>query len=170
MSLALPPKPRVLNNSKNKRLAIVASKYNEVYTDALVDNVIDELGDYLPQSRVDLIRVPGAFEIPVAIKALLELDQPNCVIALRVIIRGKTAQADLVARSVTDALQRLALDYKTPVIHEVLLVEDEAQAHLRGLGSELNRGIEAGRAAASMVEVFSELDRGDSLRMHPSNA
>ena len=85
MSLALPPKPRVLNNSKNKRLAIVASKYNEVYTDALVDNVIDELGDYLPQSRVDLIRVPGAFEIPVAIKALLELDQPNCVIALSLI-------------------------------------------------------------------------------------
>lgn len=168
MSVALPPKPRVFSTRRNK-LAIVASKYNERYTDALVENVIEELGEYLPQARVDLIRVPGAFEIPVAAKALLELEQPTCVIALGVIIRGETAHADLVARSVTDALQRLALDYNTPVIHEVLLLADEEQAEARCLGDELNRGVEAARAAATMVEIFSELDRGDSLRMHPSN-
>ncbi|MFP6899070.1 MAG: 6,7-dimethyl-8-ribityllumazine synthase [Roseibacillus sp.] len=168
MSLALPPKPRVLN-TKGKKLAIVASKYNEVYSDALVDHVIEELVDYLPQARVDLIRVPGAFEIPVAVKALLELEAPICVIALGVIIRGETAHADLVASSVTDALQQLALEYNTPIIHEVLLVEDEAQAHVRCLGEEMNRGIEAARAAAAMVEVFSELDRSGSLRMLPSN-
>ena len=168
MSLALPPKPRVLN-TKGKKLAIVASKYNEVYSDALVDHVIEELADYLPQARVDLIRVPGAFEIPVAVKALLELEAPICVIALGVIIRGETAHADLVASSVTDALQQLALEYNTPIIHEVLLVEDEAQAHVRCLGEEMNRGIEAARAAAAMVEVFSELDRSGSLRMLPSN-
>jgi 6,7-dimethyl-8-ribityllumazine synthase len=168
MSLALPPKPRVLN-TKGKKLAIVASKYNEVYSDALVDHVIEELVDYLPQARVDLIRVPGAFEIPVAVKALLELEAPICVIALGVIIRGETAHADLVASSVTDALQQLALEYDTPIIHEVLLVEDEAQAHVRCLGEEMNRGIEAARAAAAMVEVFSELDRSGSLRMLPSN-
>ena len=125
--------------------------------------------DYLPQARVDLIRVPGAFEIPVAVKALLELEAPICVIALGVIIRGETAHADLVASSVTDALQQLALEYNTPIIHEVLLVEDEAQAHVRCLGEEMNRGIEAARAAAAMVEVFSELDRSGSLRMLPSN-
>ena len=168
MSLALPPKPRVIN-TKGKKLAIVASKYNEVYSDALVDHVIEELVDYLPQARVDLIRVPGAFEIPVAVKALLQLEAPICVIALGVIIRGETAHADLVASSVTDALQQLALEYNTPIIHEVLLVEDEAQAHVRCLGKEMNRGIEAARAAAAMVEVFSELDRSGSLRMHPSN-
>ena len=168
MSLALPPKPRVIN-TKGKKLAIVASKYNEVYSDALVDHVIEELVDYLPQARVDLIRVPGAFEIPVAVKALLELEAPICVIALGVIIRGETAHADLVASSVTDALQQLALEYNTPIIHEVLLVEDEAQAHVRCLGEEMNRGIEAARAAAAMVEVFSELDRSGSLRMLPSN-
>ena len=168
MSLALPPKPRVLN-TKGKKLAIVASKYHELYSDALVDHVIDELVDCLPQARVDLIRVPGAFEIPVAVKALLELEAPICVIALGVIIRGETAHAALVASSVTDALQQLALEYNTPIIHEVLLVEDEAQAHVRCLGEEMNRGIEAARAAAAMVEVFSELDRSGSLRMLPSN-
>lgn len=169
MSQSLPPKPRVLNN-KYSKLAIVASKYNEVYSDGLVDNVIDELSHYLPQARVDLIRVPGAFEIPVAIKALLELEQPICVIALGVIIRGDTSHADLVARNVTDALQRLALEYRTPVIHEVLLVEDEAQAHVRCLGDQMNRGVEAARTAAAMVEVFSEIDRKGSLRIQPKNA
>ena len=169
MSLSLPRKPRVLNN-KYSKLAIVASKYNEIYSDGLVDNVIDELSHYLPQARVDLIRVPGAFEIPVTIKALLELEQPICVIALGVIIRGATSHADLVARNVTDALQQLALEYRTPVIHEVLLVEDEAQAHIRCLGDELNRGVEAARTAASMVEIFSELDRKGSLRIQPKNA
>ena len=169
MSLELPRKPRLLNTKHNK-LAIVASKYNEVYSDALVDNVIDELSHHLPQARVDLVRVPGAFEIPLATKALLELEQPICVIALGVIIRGDTSHADLVARNVTDALQQLALEYRTPVIHEVLLVEDEAQAHVRCLGDELNRGVEAARTAASMVEIFSELDRKGSLRIQSKNA
>lgn len=168
MSVALPPKPRVISTKHNK-LAIVASKYNEVYSDALVDNVIDELGEYLPQARVDLIRVPGAFEIPVAVKALLELEEPMCVVALGVLIRGETAHADLVASSVTDALLQLSLEYRTPVIHEVLLLNDEAQAHVRCIGEEYNRGVEAARAAAAMVEVFGELDRTGSLRMHPSN-
>ena len=169
MSLALPPQPRIINNKYNK-LSIVASKYNEVYTDGLVDNTIEELAEYLPQARIDLVRVPGAFEIPVAAKALLELEAPVCLIALGVIIRGETAHADLVASSVTNSLQQLALEYKTPVIHEVVLVETEAQAHVRCLGDEMNRGVEAARAAASMIEVFSELDRSGSLRMHPSNA
>lgn len=168
MSVALPPKPRVISTKHNK-LAIVASKYNEVYSDALVDNVIDELGEYLPQARVDLIRVPGAFEIPVAVKALLELEEPMCVVALGVLIRGETAHADLVASSVTDALLQLSLEYRTPVIHEVLLLNDEAQAHVRCIGEEYNRGVEAARAAAAMVEVFSELDRTGTLRLHPSN-
>ena len=108
MSLELPRKPRLLN-TKQTKLAIVASKYNEVYSDALVDNVIDELSHHLPQARVDLVRVPGAFEIPLAIKALLELEQPVCAIALGVIIRGETPHADLIARTVTASLQQLAL-------------------------------------------------------------
>ena len=168
MSSELPCKPRVFN-SKRTRLAIVASSYNERYTDALVDAAIDELGDFLPQARVDLVRVPGAFEIPVTVKAMLELEAPTCVIALGVIIRGETQHADLVAGTVTNALQDIALKYSTPIIHEVLLLDDEEQAKKRCLDPELNRGIEAARAAASMVEIFHELDRTGSLRMHPSN-
>lgn len=168
MSSAVPPKPRLLGN-KRTRLAIVASKYNETYTDALVNATIEELGSYLPQARVDLIRVPGAFEIPVTVKALVSLEAPAVVIALGVIIQGETSHAELVARSVTDGLQRIALDSKIPIIHEVLLLENEEQAKQRCLGGEKNRGMEAARAAAAMVEVFDEIDRSGNLRMHPSN-
>ncbi|MDA0766367.1 MAG: 6,7-dimethyl-8-ribityllumazine synthase [Verrucomicrobia bacterium] len=168
MSKALHQKPRMLGN-KRTRLAIVASKYNERYTNALVDAVIDELGEYLPQARVDLVRVPGAFEIPVTVKALINLEQPTVVIALGVIIEGETAHADLVARSVTDALQKIAVQSRTPIIHEVLLCSTEEQAAQRCLNEDMNRGIEAARAAAAMVDVFSEIDRNGNLRMLPTN-
>jgi 6,7-dimethyl-8-ribityllumazine synthase len=157
MSTALPPKPRIIG--PRVRVCIVAAKYNEQFADALVDNTVAELGELMPATRIDLIRVPGAFEIPVAAATVLQRLRPAAVIGLGVIIRGATAHADLVARSVTDALQSLAVQHKVPVINEVLLVDDEKQAYARCIGANLNRGREAARAAASMVDVFHELDR-----------
>ncbi len=157
MSSALPPKPRIIG--PKVRICIVASKYNEQFTDALVENVIEELGELVPQGRVDLIRVPGAFEIPMIVASILERDPPACVIALGLLIRGSTEHADMVANSVTQALQQLAVQSLRPVIHEVLLVADEKQAYARCIGAQLNRGREAARAAASMIDVCQELDR-----------
>jgi len=157
MSSALPPKPRFIGTKT--RVCIVAAKYNERFSDALVENAVEELGELMPNARVDLVRVPGAFEIPATIELVFSRDLPNVVIALGVIVRGATAHADLIARSVTDALQQLAIDHRKPVIHEVLLVEDEKQAYARCIGTKLNRGREAARAAAAMVEVFREIER-----------
>jgi 6,7-dimethyl-8-ribityllumazine synthase len=157
MSNALTPKPRIIG--PKVRICIVASKYNEQFTNALVENAIEELGELVPQGRVDLIRVPGAFEIPVMVASVLDRDPPACIIALGLIIRGSTQHADLVGSSVTDALQQLAIASLRPVIHEVLLVDDEKQAYARCIGSQLNRGREAARSAAAMIDVFQELDR-----------
>ena len=157
MSSALPPRPRVIG--PKVRICIVASKYNEQFTDALVQNAIEELGELVPQGRVDLIRVPGAFEIPVVVGSVLFRDPPACVIALGLIIRGSTEHADLVGSSVTAALQELAVRYLKPIIHEVLLVDDEKQAYARCIGAQMNRGREAARAAAAMIDIFQELDR-----------
>lgn len=164
MSSALPPKPRIIG--PKVRICIVASKYNEQFTDALVENAIEELGELVPQGRVDLIRVPGAFEIPVMVASILDREPPACVIALGLIIRGSTEHGDLVASSVTNALQKLAVEHLRPVIHEVLLVDDEKQAYARCIGAQLNRGKEAARAAASMIDTFQELDR--SMPRNPS--
>lgn len=157
MSSAFPPKPRIIG--PKVRICIVASKYNDQFTNALVDNTIEELGVLVPQGRIDLIRVPGAFEIPVMVASVLERDPPACIIALGLIIRGSTEHADLVGRCVTDALQQLAIQSLRPIIHEVLLVADEKQAYARCIGNQLNRGREAARAAASMIDIFQELDR-----------
>jgi 6,7-dimethyl-8-ribityllumazine synthase len=159
MSSALPPKPRIIG--PRMRVCIVASKYNEQFSDALVENTVEELSELMPQSRVDLIRVPGAFEIPVTVAAVLGRGDapPACVICLGVILKGATSHADLIAGSLTQSLQQLAIQHKVPIIHEVLLVEDEKQAYARCIGAKLNRGREAARVATSMVDVFSEIER-----------
>jgi 6,7-dimethyl-8-ribityllumazine synthase len=89
----------------------------------------------------------------------MQRDDLNCIIALGLIIRGDTHHADLVASSVTQALQNLAVQHCLPVIHEVLLVEDEKQAHARCIAASMNRGREAARAAAGMIDVFSEIEK-----------
>lgn len=155
MSTALLPKPRIIG--QKARICIVASRYNEKFTDSLVENCSEELAKLIPMARVDVIRVPGAFEIPVAVASVMERGQVQCVIALGVIIRGDTGHADLVAASVTDSLQGLAVGNVVPVIHEVLLVENEKQAYARCIAAASNRGVEAARAAAGIVGVFAEI-------------
>lgn len=157
MSTALPPRPRVIG--PRTRICIVAAKYNEEFTDSLVDNTVEELGELMPNTRIDLIRVPGAFEIPVTAEAVMQRQAPYCLIALGVIIKGATAHAELVAQSTTDALQQIATRHAIPIINEVLLLDDDKQAYARCIASKLNRGREAARAAAAMVDVFIELDR-----------
>jgi len=169
MSDIIAPKPRVLAGGKI-RISIVAAKFNPEYTDALVENTVDEIDGHGSSVRVDLVRVPGAFEIPIICKALIEAEKPDCVIALGCIIRGGTSHADLVATSVTDALLKLSLDTNTPIIHEVLLVEDENQAYARCIGKKLNRGRDAARSALDVVAVMGEIRKeNQSLRLHPSN-
>lgn len=157
MSNALPPKPRIL--SPKSKLTIVAAKYNETFTDALLDHTVEEISELIPNGRLDVIRVPGAFEIPMMVAQVIERSSPDCVIALGLLIRGSTAHADLVAQSVTNALQTIAINTGVPVIHEVLLCDDEKQAYARCIGDQLNRGREAARAAATMVDVIQELNR-----------
>jgi 6,7-dimethyl-8-ribityllumazine synthase len=169
MSAIIPPKPRVPVGGK-MRISIVAAKFNQQYTDALVENTVEEIDQFAPNARVDLVRVPGAFEIPVICKALLEEEQPDCIIALGCIIRGGTGHADLVATAVTESLMSLSVEKTTPIIHEVLLVEDEKQAYARCIGQTINRGREAARSALEIIDVMNEVNRANqSMRLHPSN-
>lgn len=139
-------------------IVIVASRYNERYTNALVDHCVDELNNILPNGKTEIIRVPGAFEIPVAVQAIAKAKGsrpvPSAIIALGVIIQGSTDHADLVGTSVTTALMNTALETSIPVIHEVLLLESEQQAEDRCISLGKNRGREAAGTAVSMAELF----------------
>mgnify|MGYP000064831029 CR=1 FL=1 len=142
--------------SRGGRFALIASRYNARFTDALVKSaraVLRAAG-----AEIQVVRVPGAFEIPVVAARLARTAVPpfDAVVCLGVVIRGETAHADLIGRAVTDALARIQLEYEIPVIHEVLLLDNEAQARARCLG-KLNRGREAAETALEMVAVMRGL-------------
>jgi 6,7-dimethyl-8-ribityllumazine synthase len=99
--------------------------------------------------RVTVVRVPGAFEIPLAVQRLAR-KRVDAVIALGVIWQGGTDHADLIARECARACMEIALREDVPVIFEVLTVRTEAQARARCLGRKLNRGAEAARTALEM--------------------
>lgn len=158
MSNELPSRLLQLH-SRGSRITIVASTYNEKFTNALVDNCTSELDEAAPYAQVEVVRVPGAFEIPVMVKRLLSVSpdiRPDAVIALGVIIRGSTAHADLIGTAVTQQLLSMSCESLTPIIHEVLLLDNEEQAFARCIAAALNRGRESARTALRMCEVVEE--------------
>jgi len=146
-----------INPPKGCRIAVVASQYNAEYVDSMLEGALSTLSPF-DQLEVLTIRVPGAFEIPVVVSELLggETDS-EAVICLGVVLRGKTTHAQHITESVTDALMQLQVDYRTPVVHEVLLLEDRQQASERCLDPEHNRGVEAAQTALRMVSVLHQL-------------
>ena len=142
---------------QRRTFAIVASQYNPEFVKGLVDSTRAELESIVPGSTVGIYEVPGAFEIPVVTQEVANAGGIDAIIALGVIIEGATAHAELIGRSVTTSLQDISLRFRIPVIHEVLLVKDEAQARERTLGEERNRGREAARAATRMAQIMSEI-------------
>ena len=152
MSTALPTRPRSFGS--NSTIAIVRSKYNEELTQSLLDSCLKELKQILPDAVVTVTETAGSFEIPMAVEHVIKAQQPEAVIALGLIIRGETMHGDLIAASITNSLQEIAVRHVKPVIHEVLLVNNKDQAYARCIGSDLNRGHEAARAVHTMLKAF----------------
>lgn len=163
MSQNGPSRPRTLHEPVS--IAIVASLYNNTHVQGLLDSACEEINEIAPNAAITVYRVPGAFEIPVCIENVLRHSRPDAVIGFGVIIRGATEHGDLVGASVTDALQKLAIRHCTPVVHEVLLVNNEQQAIERCLGTTLNRGTEAARVAVQMISLFRKMS--DSFAGEP---
>lgn len=160
MSTELPGRKSILRI--NSHITIVASTYNEKYTTALLENCVAELRVVAPSAQVEVLRVPGAFEVPMAVSRAISgvpsNRRPDVVIALGVILRGSTAHADLIGGAVTEKLLSIACETLVPVIHEVLLLDNEEQAFARCVASALNRGREAARAAAEMASFCDVFD------------
>jgi 6,7-dimethyl-8-ribityllumazine synthase len=139
------------------RYAVVASQYNAKYVDAMVRAARRELARG-GAGKIAVYRVPGAFEIPVVAARLAHgRPQPAAVICLGVVLRGETTHAEHVGVGVTQALIRLQIDTGVPMIHEVLLLENEDQARVRCLGDEHNRGTEAAQTALAMAALLRRL-------------
>ena len=150
-----PTRPRA--SDKQRTFIIVASQFNAPYVEGLVDHATKELRALAPNANVSIERVPGAFEIPVVVRELALQEKANAVIACGVILKGKTDHAQNLSRSVTDALQRIAIGHGVPVIDAVLSFDNEIQARERCLENKINRGTEAARVAVKIADVMSKL-------------
>jgi 6,7-dimethyl-8-ribityllumazine synthase len=133
--------------SSKFRFALVASLFNREYTDALLHSAQDALKGH----ELTVVRVPGAFEIPLQVQRLAKTKRYAAVLALGLVWQGKTAHAQEILRAVTDALMLISLENDVPVIHQVLAVATEAEAKARCMGVKLNRGIEGAQAALALA-------------------
>ncbi len=134
--------------------AIVASRYNAAYVDAMLRAARRELRR--AGARVQVVRVPGAFEIP-AVAARLAETRPAAIICLGVIFQGETSHAQHVGWGVTHALAQIQVRHQLPVIHGVFVFEQREHARVRCLGARHNRGIEAAQTALEMARVMAGL-------------
>lgn len=159
----LTPVRETAQRTPKASFVIVASQYNARYVNSMVRaarTVLAKAG-----AKVQIIRVPGAYEIPLAAARIAHLRQGDesrtgfAIVCLGVILRGETVHAAHIGEAVSRALMEVQLRYEVPVIHEVLLLENEAQARVRCLGRKHNRGAEAAQTALAMARLMTTLSR-----------
>ena len=142
------------------RFAIVASLYNRRYVDGMLKPAVAALRQ-AGAAEVKVVRVPGAYEIPVVTARLAggqgRAGRFDAILCLGVILRGATTHAQHIGEAVTMALSQIQLQHGVPVIHEVLLLENEPQAKERCLSRDHNRGAEAAHTAIDMAALMRDL-------------
>ncbi len=157
MSLAVPSVVSI--SGAPFRVGIAAARFNERLVDALLAQVTDCLkASGVKASRLDVVRVPGSNELPVAVQLLAARARYDVLIALGLLIRGDTIHYELIADATTHALQRVALDLRTPVINGVVVAENQAHAEARCRG-KIDRGAEFEQSAWEMAALKRRLSK-----------
>ncbi|MGM0704199.1 MAG: 6,7-dimethyl-8-ribityllumazine synthase [Pseudomonadota bacterium] len=137
------------------RYVIVVGRFNHHVVDSLVEGAVDSLVRHgVDADNIDIVHVPGAWELPLAVKRVLARVQPDAVIALGAVIRGGTPHFEYVAGGCNTALGNLQLEFDTPVANGVLTVNSIEQAIERAGTKAGNKGAEAAMAAMEMVSLL----------------
>ena len=145
-------------NGTRRAVGIVVSRFNGEITQRLLDGALEELEQHgvLPEA-VEVMPVPGAFELPLGAMALARSRRYACVLALGCVIRGDTPHFDFVSAEAASGVQLAALETGVPVAFGVLTCDTAEQAHARAGGAHGNKGVEAARSALEMVESLAQL-------------
>ncbi len=140
------------------RVAIVAARFNAEYVDELLEGCRRRLGEAeITGDRLEIFRVPGAFELPVAAQALAQARKFQAIICLGCIIRGDTPHFDFVAGESAHGIARVALDHTIPVLFGVLTTNTAQQAKDRLGGTHGHAGERAAEAALEMIALLHQI-------------
>jgi 6,7-dimethyl-8-ribityllumazine synthase len=141
------------------RFAIVAAEYNGRYVDSML-LAAKKVLTKAKAERIEVVRVPGSFEIPAVAAKLAHTWVPplSAIICFGVIFQGETSHAQHIGDAVSHALAQIQVKYRMPVIHGVFVFQNEDQARVRCLGTKHNRGTEAARTALEMARVIERLE------------
>ena len=141
-----------------RRFAVVASRFNGRLVEALVDGAIDCLTRHgVSRDHITVVRVPGAWEIPLALEALAEAGAADALIALGLVIRGETPHFDYVCSQASAGIAAVSREHRIPVGFGLLTCDTTDQARERCGGKAGNKGAEAAEAALEMADLLTRL-------------
>ena len=145
--------------ARDIRVAIVAARFNDFVVAKLVDGAVDALIRHgASEKNLELVRVPGAFDMPLVVRRLAQSKRYDAIVALGAVIKGETAHFDYVAGECASGVARAALETGVPVGFGVLTCESFDQAIDRAGGKAGNKGAEAALAALEMANLLKRLD------------
>jgi len=149
-------------SGQGRRFAVIASRFNETVTQKLVDGALDALVRHgAAVDDVDLVWVPGAWELPAAARRLLATERYDALVAVGAVIRGDTPHFDYVAGECARGLAVASAEFDVPIAFGVLTTDNDAQAEERSGGKHGNKGRDAALAALEMADLFDRLDVSD---------
>lgn len=144
---------------EGRRIAVVASRFNEEITSKLMNGAVECLIKHgVALEDVDIVTVPGAWELPAAVQVLLVSERYDAIVAVGAVIRGETPHFDYVAGEASRGLADLQREYGVPVGFGLLTTDTDAQAEARSGGAHGNKGWDAALAALEMADLFTRLD------------
>ncbi len=148
-----------LNSAEGSQIAVVVSRFNSFITERLLEGALDCLERHGVEGEgITLVRVPGAWEIPLAAKRLVECGKYDGVICLGAVIRGSTAHFEYVSAEVSKGIATVAMESGTPVIFGVLTTDTIEQAVERAGTKAGNKGWDAAQTALEMVDLKRQIN------------
>jgi len=142
------------------RVGIVAARFNQQISDRLLAGAMETLEENgVKEQDITVVRVPGAFEIPLTTHRLATTRRPDAIITLGAVIRGETPHFDYVAGECARGITRVALDLNLPVIFGILTTDNLDHALARAGGTAGNKGSQAALAALEMIVLFRQLSQ-----------
>lgn len=145
-------------HAAGKRFAVVVSRWNELVTKELLEGAVEVLNRH-GEPEIEVVHVPGTWEIPVAVRAFLsrKTDRPDAIVALGCILQGQTPHAKLLGADVGGALMGMQVESGIPIAWGILTPDTQEQALERAGLKHGNKGREAALAAIEMASVVSQI-------------